>query len=304
MRAYQDSLVINFTAIRLFRHVREMRVEMVVRDEQSAGYVEEITSWRQTMEELLRAEEGWLTLTGLYWLHEGINTIGADPTSDVLLPEGAPAHLGVIKFTGGEVVFSAASSVEVTVDGAVADGELVLRDDAISNAPSMVNSGTITFFVIRRGDEYGVRVRDVNNPARLSFTGRRWFPIDQDYRVTGRFIAHSTPRTLQTMNSVGQLTAMTNPGRVEFMLEGQQFSLEAFAAGGEQLWFVFKDGSSGSSTYGAGRFLYAALEADGTVILDFNKAYHPPCAFTPYATCPLPPKENVLPLAVMAGERL
>jgi uncharacterized protein (DUF1684 family) len=157
--------------------------------------------------------------------------------------------------------------------------------------------------VIRRGDEYGIRVRDADNPARLTFTGRNWFPVEPHYQVSGRFIPHAVSRSIPIATSSGRTELMDNPGRVEFVLDGQSLSLEAFAAGKGELWFVFKDATSNKSTYGAGRFLYAPLSAEGVVSLDFNKAYHPPCAFTPYATCPRAPKENTLPLEILAGER-
>lgn len=277
---------------------------MVATDIQEAGYATSIAQWRQKMDDSLRAEDGWLTLVGLCWLHEGVNTIGAAPHSDVLLPAGsAPDHLGTISFVDGQAVFHAAPDVTITVDGAETRNA-VLRDDNAKDGPSLVRFGSITFFVIKRDDFYGVRARDTNNPTRAAFTGRKWFPIDPQYRLTGKFVPHESPRTLQIMTSTGHLNAMTNPGRVEFALHGQNLALEAFTSSENEVWVIFKDATSGRSTYGAGRFMYASLEADGTVTLDFNKAYHPPCAFTPYATCPRPPKENILPVEVAAGEHL
>lgn len=271
---------------------------------QDAAYFEKIAQWRQKVDNDLRAEDGWLTLVGLSWLHEGVNTIGADPNSDILLPsDSAPDHLGTIEFTSSQAVFHAAGDVTVTVDG-VQTRTALLRDDNAKGGQSLVRFGSITFFVIKRDDLYGIRARDTNNPARAAFTGRKWFPLDPQYRLTGRFIAHETPRILQIVTSTGHLNAMSNPGRVEFALNGQILSLEAFASNENEVWFVFKDVTSGRSTYGAGRFLYAPLGADGSVTLDFNKSYHPPCAFTPYATCPRPPKENTLPVEITAGEHL
>jgi len=277
---------------------------MVGTDTQDAAYVEKIAQWRQKVDNDLRTEDGWLTLVGLYWLQEGVNTIGSDPNSDILLPaESAPHHLGTIEFANGQAVFQLAADVALTVDG-VQTEKAILRDDSTKGGASMVRFGSITFFVIKRDDLYGIRARDTHNPARAAFTGRKWFPIDPQYRLTGKFIPHETPRILQIVTSSGHLNAMTNPGRVEFSLHGQTLTLEAFASNETEVWFVFKDTTSGRSTYGAGRFLYAPLAADGTVTIDFNKSYHPPCAFTPYATCPRPPKENVLPVEVAAGEHL
>jgi uncharacterized protein len=277
---------------------------MVGMDTEEASYVADIAQWRQKLDDNLRSEDGWPTLVGLCWLHEGVNTIGADSNSDILLPsDSAPDHLGTIEFADGQAVFHLVSDIPVTVDS-VQTTKALLRDDNAKVGPSLVQFGTITFFVIKRDDLYGIRVRDLNNPARAAFTGRKWFPLDSQYRLTGRFNPHETPRILQIVTSTGHLNAMTNPGRVEFTVHGQTLALEAFASNENEVWFVFKDATSGRSTYGAGRFLYAPLGADGSVILDFNKSYHPPCAFTPYATCPRPPKENILPLEIAAGEHL
>ncbi len=277
---------------------------MMGTDTQDAAYIKKIAQWRQKMDDDLRTENGWLTLVGLFWLQEGVNTVGADPNSDILLPsDSTPDHLGTIELANGQATFHLTADLPVTVDG-VQTQNATLRDDNAKGGPSLISFGTITFFVIKRDDLYGIRARDSNNPARAAFTGRKWFPIDTNYQISGKFIAHETPRILQIVTSTGHLNAMTNPGRVEFALHGQTLSLEAFAANENEVWFVFKDATSGRSTYGAGRFLYAPLAADGTVTLDFNKSYHPPCAFTPYATCPRPPKENILPVEVAAGEHL
>lgn len=271
---------------------------------EEAAYASEIARWRQKMDDGLRSDDGWLTLIGLSWLHEGVNTIGTNSNSDILLPsDSVPAFLGTIEFKDGQAVFHAAADVAITVDG-LQTRTALLRDDSAKDGPSLVRCGSVTFFVIKRDGLYGIRARDTNNPAREAFTGRKWFPIDTQYRLAGKFIPRESPRILQIVTSTGHLNAMTNPGRVEFVLHGQTLNLEAFASNENEIWFVFKDATSGRSTYGAGRFLYAPLGTDGTVILDFNKSYHPPCSFTPYATCPRPPKENILPVEVAAGEHL
>lgn len=272
---------------------------------EQADYLAELDRWRQEKETVLSAPDGWLSLVGLHWLNDGVNTIGADEDSDVSLPVNSiPHHLGIIELAGNHITLRTEADVTVTVDG-VETREASLRDDSSTGGkPSQVQIGSVTFFIIERGGNYAVRVRDSENPARLTFEGRRWFPVDQRTNVTGVYVPHETPRTLQIVTSAGNAQPMVNPGKVEFTLNGQSFALEAFEAAGNQVWFVFKDATSGRSTYGAGRFLYAPLTADGAVHLDFNKAYHPPCAFTPFAACPLPPKGNVLPVEILAGERL
>jgi uncharacterized protein len=265
-------------------------------------YENDVLAWREQAEQNLRKEDGWLTVVGLHWLSEGQNTVGSDPTADVTLPASVPPQLGVIDFAQNQATLRVSADVTVLVDGE-AVREAALRDDHADAGPSLVQIGSVTFFVIRRGDQYGVRVRDSESVARRTFGGRHWFDIDPSYHVQARFVAHPSGRMMQNENTVGIITEMENPGYVEFDLQGQTLRLEAFDAGEDRLWFVFKDDTAGRQTYKGGRFLYAQRAADGTVDLDFNRAYHPPCVFTDYATCPLPPKENVLPLAILAGER-
>lgn len=266
-----------------------------------ADYSAELRRWHQSREDELTSEDGWLTVVGLDWLREGENTLGSAPDSDVTLPASAPAHVGTLALVDGVVTLRATADVPVLVDGS-AVRTAVLQPDVAKGGPSRVFIGSINFFIIRRAGQFGVRIRDRANPARADFDGRTWYPADMAYRVTGKLTLHTPARTVEVVTSAGLLTPLQNVGRVDFTLHGEPLSLEAFAASDNQLWFIFKDATSGKSTYGAGRFMYAPLADDGTVTLDFNRAYHPPCAFTPYATCPLPPRENILPVSVEAGE--
>ena len=269
---------------------------------QEQTYEAEIEAWRQSMDEKLRAETGWLTLTGLYWLHEGQNTLGSDPGCDVVLPESAPAQLGYIDFHAQTTAtLHITASAEVLVDGVVAN-TIRLRSDSHPQGASRVEIGSVNFFVIKRGSQYGVRVRDRNKPERLNFSGRIWFPINPAYRISATFTPYPEPKTLQIANVAGLLEPTLSPGVVDFTLDGQSVRLEAFEGGENELWFVFRDTSP--LTYPASRFLYAPIHPDGTATLDFNKAYNPPCAFTPYATCPLPPKQNILAFPLEVGEKI
>jgi uncharacterized protein len=271
-------------------------------NEEVQSYVDEITLWQQTMEKNLRSETGWLSLAGLEWLEEGINTIGSATDNDVVLPAQAPAKLGILEFSNGDVKFSAASDAEVTIDG-VSEKSAMLRDDNNPNGPSIVKIDSISFSVIKRSNHVGIRVRDLQSPAIVNFTGRKWFPVDIAYKVPASFVAYETARSIEVINSVGMTVPMQNPGYLEFELANEQLRLEAFDAGETQWWLIFKDGTNGSSTYGAGRFLYVQRPSNGQVWIDFNRAYFPPCAFTAYATCPLAPKANILSVPVNAGER-
>jgi uncharacterized protein len=261
-------------------------------DTHSTTYETALLDWRGTMEQSLRGENGWLKLAGLFWLHEGDNTVGSASDADVLLPlHSAPERVGVITLRDGMVHFHGAQGIDTYIDDAPIS-DAALRDDNDAIGASRVTLGAVRFFVIRRGERLGVRVIDHDHPALKTFIGRQWYPIDPE------------ARTLTVINSVDQEVPMRNPGAVAFALHGQPYRLEAFEGGDGELWFIFKDQTNGTSTYGAGRFLTAPLAADGRVDLDFNRAYSPPCAFTPYATCPFAPRENHLPLPIEAGERV
>jgi uncharacterized protein len=274
--------------------------EMKDTETASATYQATIESWRQELEQRLRAGDGWLTLAGLFWLNEGRNEIGAGPENDIILPPGsALEHVGSVELRDGEVTLHAASEAVVTVNG----GPVVsrrLQSDA-TGAPDLVAIGDLTLLVLQRGDRCGIRVRDRNNPARAAFAGRRWFPIRESYRLAATFIPHEPPRQIPIANVLGTTENTASPGYVVFAIDGQDYRLDALTES-DQLWFIFRDRTSGESTYPAGRYLKAPSPRQGMVTLDFNMAYSPPCAFTPFATCPLPPPQNQLPVRIEAGE--
>jgi uncharacterized protein (DUF1684 family) len=277
---------------------------MTAVDHIEQDYATQVHDWQHKMESTIRAEDGWLTVVGLEWLQDGDNTIGSSADNDVTLPnERVPAQLGIIHLKDGQATLRVTTDDLVLVDG-VAAKTAVLNSDASQEPLTLVQSHSVTFFVIKRGDQYAVRIRDTESEARRTFSGRSWFPVDEAYRVVGRFIPHESKQMFEVETVIGVPELMENPGRVEFELHGQSLSLEAFDGGTNILWFVLRDATSGISTYGASRFLKAPFAADGAVDLDFNRAYHPPCFFTPYATCPLPPRENRLTIAIEAGEKL
>jgi uncharacterized protein (DUF1684 family) len=249
-------------------------------------YQDEIQRWRTQREAGLKAEGGWLTVAGLFWLHAGANPYGTDPANPVVLPQGtAPARAGVFELNGGKVT-------------AVANGS---RRELRPDSGDSVALGSVQLFVIKRGDRYGIRMKDANSRVRKEFRGLHWFPADPAYRITARFVAE--PRKIPVLNVLGQTEQQDCPGYAEFTLAGKPVRLyPVIEPGSKQLFFIFRDLTSGKETYGAGRFLYSAMPRDGKVVLDFNRAYNPPCVFTPYATCPLPPKENRLAVRIPAGE--
>ncbi len=265
-------------------------------------YDAELQNWRRQKDETLRGPTGWLALAGLWWLAEGENTIGSDPACDIVLPASAPARIGVLVYRQEQAALSVTCAETVQVDGKPMLQASLLADRD-EGGPSHVGIGPLTFTIIRRGEQAAVRVWDADHPARLAFGGRRWFPVAHDLRLQGVFHRHERPRTLAVANTVGMTVEMENPGWVAFALGGQTLRLEALDGGEGLLWLIFRDGTSGVESYGACRYLYAPLLPDGRVELDFNRAYSPPCAFTPFATCPLPPAGNILAVRIEAGER-
>jgi uncharacterized protein len=268
------------------------------------SYQEEIESWRAAMEAGLRAEDGWLALAGLFWLNEGSSTAGIAEDCDVLLPAGsAPAQFATFTRSGGVVTVQAAQGVALLVNGEElgnATRELV-SDMGGKNKPDVVTFGSLVMFVIQRGERLGLRLRDKQHPKRQSFEGRTWFPVQPEYRVQATFTAFDTPKTIGMPNILGDIEEQQSPGVVSFEWAGQHYQLTPTQAR-DRLFFVVRDGTSGHETYGMGRFLFADAPLNGQVILDFNQLHNPACAFTEYATCPLPPRENHLPLRIEAGE--
>ena len=264
-------------------------------------YVTSIKNWRKEREEKLRAPAGWLTVAGLFWLKEGENRAGSDPSSEIVLPDKrSPQKLGVFDFHNERTTFRAAPGAHVTVNGkAVTTAELAPDS---SGHPDMLQSGDLTMFVIKRGPKYGIRLRDVHSSMRETFHGLDWYPVKAEYRIVANFTSHPKPATIPIPNILGQTEQEPSPGYATFQLAGKTYRLDPVLEG-DRLFFIFRDATSGRSTYGAGRFLYTDLAKDGKLVLDFNKAENPPCAFTPYATCPLPPKQNRLSATIEAGEK-
>jgi uncharacterized protein (DUF1684 family) len=258
-------------------------------------YRSEIERWRQDRETSLKADGGWLTVTGLFWLKEGSNTLGSDAANDILLPEGSPARFGDLRVKDGKVVFvSADTSVRY-------NGKAVDNAEIRPVGSDVLSSGAIQLLVIERGERLGLRLKDNNSQLRKGFTHLSWYPVQEDWKISARFIPATASTKIVFDTVIGVQEESTSPGFVEFEHDGKTYRLQA-AEEGRRLFFVIRDQTSGKQTYAASRFLYTDLPKDGTVTLDFNKAENPPCAFTPYATCPLPPPQNRLPIAVTAGE--
>lgn len=252
----------------------------------AASYQTEIAEWRRTREDNLKRDGGWLTVSGLFWLHEGLNTFGRDAGNEIVLPDGA-ATAGAIELKNGKIT--------VRMDGA--------ERELWAESLDVAKVGRLSLFVIKRSDKYAIRLKDPDSQYRREFHGIEYFPAKEEYKVTARWVAAA--EKIPILNILGQTEPMESPGYAVFHLLGKEYRLRPVleTADAQELFYIFRDQTSAKETYGAGRFLYSAMPKDRQVVLDFNKAYNPPCAFTPYATCPLPPPENKLPVRIEAGEK-
>lgn len=262
-------------------------------------YQKTVKQWREKRENDLKADDGWLTLTNLAWLKEGANTVGSSADSRVKLPDSTAAQIGVIEFKQGAAKFLVNDGVSVFVDGKLIQS-IELKSDE-NGKPTLIEIGDVSFTLIKREDRYGIRVRDKTSPTRQKFTGLYWFPVDESYRITADFERYETPKEIEIPNVLGGTFKMKSPGLLKFKINGKTYSLEPVEEG-EQLFIIFNDLTSRTLTYQPGRFLYSAKPVGGKVVLDFNEAYNPPCAFTEFATCPLPPAQNRLKAEIKAGE--
>ena len=273
---------------------------IVVRGEE--GYAARVEQWRQGQESKLKSESGWLTLVGLHWLRPGVMLIGSDPTCDVVLPSSAPPQVGDLTVKDGRATLQLVPGVAITRNGQPFSGGEV-HTDAGGKADELA-LGALRLLVLKRGERYALRVKDNASRLRATFAGLKWYPVDASWRIRGRFEPSTTPMRLVLDTIVGEQESFESPGHVVFERDGKVYWLQA-AREGNHLWFVFRDGTSGRTTHAGARSLLSDLpDATGQVVLDFNKAVNLPCAYTPYATCPLAPRQNRLGLAITAGERL
>ena len=265
-------------------------------------YLKSVEVARAERLQRLTTPDGWLTLIGLHFLQPGDNTVGSASDNAIVFAKG-PAHLGKVTLAAdGGVAIALAPGADARVDGrAVLTAPLLSGNGA---KPTVVSSGTVSFFVIERGGKKALRVKDSAAERRTHFPGLDYFPTDPTWRIEAQWVPFDPPHEIAVDNILGQSTPALVSGKAVFERAGRKFELLPIDEGpGEPLFFVIADLTSGGETYAAGRFLYADAPVDGKVVLDFNRAQNPPCAFTPFATCPLPPKENRLPVAVTAGEK-
>lgn len=268
-----------------------------------ARFLAENAAWREQRKLELVAPDGWTSLVGLHWIELKSHFIGNGPSSGIKLLVGPP-KLGMVAQRDGRIFFTPESGVAVTLNGEPVTGRVELQSDRDAS-PGVIgfDEGKGALSLIERGGRHALRVKHADAESRIKFVGLDYWPADESWRIEGRFIPHPPGKTLTIIDVIGVATESPNPGAVEFERDGKQYRLEALGQAGGPLFFVLADRTSGHGSYPAGRFLDAAAPVNGKVVLDFNRAYNPPCVFTPYATCPLPPAENRLDLRVDAGEK-
>ena len=267
---------------------------------QGAASRAETEAWRAKHEIDYRRD--YVPLAGLFDLKRGANSAGSAASNNIVLPKSAPPVIGRFVLDGQSVRFEPQPGTGITLKGRPVTSSVALRSDATEEADELA-VGDITLWVHISGERPTVRMRDPNGETARSFTGFQWFPIDDSYRVTGRFIKDAAPREVRAPNQLGDIDVMQSEGVVEFRLNGQTVRLRPMTTRPKRFWFIFRDGTSGKETYETARFLYSDLRDDGTTVLDFNQAYNPPCAFNPFTTCPIPLPENRLKVRIPAGEK-
>lgn len=284
--------------MRCFR-IAALVILPVVLTASTADYIESVQKWQRERDAKLRLPDSWLTLAGLFWMKQGDNTVGSASSNDFVIQEGsAPPHIGRLHVEGKKVLFTSMAGPAVKVDGKPVSSPVELKYDPDDNS-SVVSVGSISFYVIERDGKLGIRAKDSESPVLKSFKGMKYFPINPAFHFEAKFIPE--PKKIPILDVLGVSSPTDSPGIVQFEYQGKTYSLRPIFEG-QTLFFLYKDLTNKTKTYQAGRMLNTPLPQNGKVDLDFNHSYNPPCTFTPYATCPLPPKENILPIAIEAGE--
>jgi len=273
--------------------------ESIITDE--AAYAESIANWQYQRLERLKSKNGWLNLAGLFWLEEGENSFGSDPANDVVFPEKAAAICGTLTLKEGKVFMQVNPGVQITTGDSLITQADLIHDQAENT--THLQQGDLAWYIIKRAERYGIRMRDYKHPRINELDHIPAYPIQTDYVVEATLKPFDKARTMTVATPVAGFTEEYQcPGELHFKIKNEDLVLYPFTSR-KGYFLVIADETTGMDTYGAGRFMYSMPDSTGRIILDFNKAYNPPCAFSPYATCPMPPRENFLPIAIEAGEK-
>ncbi len=267
-------------------------------------YVKQIEKWDQRRVERLKADDGWLNLAGRFWLKPGENTFGTSKDNNIVIESSKlPDHIGTFIFKDSTVTFKAKDGVDVLLNGKPVKEVVMIGDQ--EKDMTVLQVGSIKFNLIIRDTLYGIRARDLNSELVKNFKGIERFPIDESWNIKAKYEAYNPPKEIAVPNVLGQISKEKSPGAVVFERGGKTYKIDAVDEGGDKLFLIIADETSGEDTYGGGRFMYVNKpDSTGSIDLDFNKAYNPPCVFTKYATCPLPPEQNYLKLRIEAGEKM
>lgn len=271
--------------------------------EELEAYVSEVNTWHTKRIANVKAPDGWLNLVGLYWLEPGVTTFGSGESNNIVFPEGRIAtQAGYFIVKGNTVSIHVNKEAEITSQGKPVSEQVVFHPDSANGV--VLESGSLRWNVIKRDTKLGIRLRDYESEAMKTFTSIERYPVDPLYRVEAVFEKSDSTRTIAITNVLGQTTPQSSPGTLVFNLQGKEQRLDVLKGNKDEFFVIFSDATSGNETYGGGRFLYVKKPVgDGPTYIDFNKSYNPPCVFTPYATCPLPPKQNELVIDIKAGEK-
>jgi len=272
--------------------------------EEEKQYIQQIDDWYKQRVERLKEKDSWLSLAGLFWLEEGENSFGSDKSNSIIFPEGKAADfMGWFDLENGEVKIRLKPGIKITNKNQPIT-EMILQNDN-SGKPSILKYKSLSWFVVKRQDKYGIRLKDDEHPEFDRFTGIDRYEIDTEWRVKANFVPYNPAKIIEIPTVMGTILEDPSPGFLQFEIDGNLYQLDPTGKmESKRLFLIFADLTNGDETYGAGRFLSIDFpHPDSTVYIDFNKAYNPPCAFTKYATCPLPPRQNQLPLEVTAGEK-
>ena len=263
-------------------------------------YLAKVQAFRDKHEADYRRD--WVSIAGLHFLEPGVQTVGSAATNDVVVVAAIPPTIGKLVVKGDSVRYEPASGVKVTMKDQPITAPVMLKESGQPPAGEML-IGDVRLVIHLSGERLSLRVRDPNGPLAKDFRGFSWFPIETQHKVTGKFIPDAQSKKMAVLNTFNDMDTYATEGVIEFNLQGQTLRLRPFTTRPKRFYIVFRDASSGQETYETARFLYADLQDDGTTVLDFNEAYNPPCSFNPYTTCPIPLKENILPIKVLAGEK-
>lgn len=267
------------------------------------SYISEINEWHSKRIKSLEKNTSWLTLAGLYWLDEGENKFGSDESNEIVFPEGTPLQMGTIFLNDTSVYISVLDDVSVKNDSLEVK-KMQLRNDN-QHSTTMLSHESLEWYILKRSDKYGIRLKDREHPNLKNFKGVDRYPVDISWRIKAKLEKYESQKALKITNVLGQTTDSPCPGALVFKVNGKEYRVDPIGDDkSDKYWILFGDATNGDETYGAGRYLYVdAVDENGETFIDFNMSYNPPCVFSPYATCPLPPEQNVLDIKILAGEK-